>query len=87
MATTGTCTWEYNSGTWTIIAKNCTGGHLCASGLTPAQSVPGGGTSIPDSVFRDELNKAFKLATGLTVDVISRKLTLANGTKYVMDCV
>jgi hypothetical protein len=86
MATFGTCTWEFNNGTWTIKASNCVAGHVCAQGLTAAQSSPGG-TTLTDSAFRDGLNQARKLATGNSIDVISKNLKLANGTTYEMDCV
>jgi hypothetical protein len=82
----GTCTWQFKDGSWTIVASNCDPGHVCAAGLTAAQSAPRGFT-VPDSQFRKQLNNARMLATGSPLDVIPAKLTPANGTTFDMDCV
>jgi hypothetical protein len=87
MPCTGQCTWTFRNGSWTITQSNCSKGCVCAQGMTEAQSAAGSGFSVPMDKFRDELNKAFQLANGFSVDVISKNLTLANGTTYVMDCV
>jgi hypothetical protein len=82
----GTCTWEYNSGTWTIKTCGCDPGHVCAPGLTPAQSLPGGGTTVKDDEFRRRLNAAHLAKHGNSIDVIPKALRLANTATYEMDC-